>query len=64
MSTCKCEHWQVCPTCKPDMFDDNGNMLTSPPPPSKDSYQDDWFKAKADSCAKLRAKADELEQSK
>ena len=30
----------------------------------EDSYQDDWFKAKADSCAKLRAKADELEQSK
>ena len=30
----------------------------------EDSYQDDWFKAKADSCAKLRAKADELEKSK
>ena len=30
----------------------------------EDSYQDQWFKAKADSCAKLRAKADELEQSK
>ena len=30
----------------------------------EDSYQDDWFKAKADSCAKLLAKADELEQSK
>ena len=30
----------------------------------EDSYQDGWFKAKADSCAKLRAKADELEQSK
>ena len=28
----------------------------------EDSYQDQWFKAKADSCAKLRAKADELEQ--
>ena len=30
----------------------------------EDSYPDDWFKAKADSCAKLLAKADELEQSK
>ena len=30
----------------------------------EDSHQDDWFKAKADSCAKLRAKADELEKSK
>ena len=30
----------------------------------EDSYQDDWFKAKADSCAKLRAKADKLENSK
>ena len=30
----------------------------------EDSYQDQWFKAKSDSCAKLRAKADELEQSK
>ena len=28
----------------------------------EDSYQDQWFKAKSDSCAKLRAKADELEQ--
>ena len=30
----------------------------------EDSYKDQWFKAKSDSCAKLRAKADELEQSK
>ena len=30
----------------------------------EDSYQDQWFKAKSDSCAKLRAKADELEKSK
>ena len=29
----------------------------------EDSYQDGWFKAKADSCAKLRAKADELEKN-
>ena len=28
----------------------------------EDTYQDQWFKAKSDSCAKLRAKADELEQ--
>ena len=30
----------------------------------EDSYQDQWFKAKSDSCAKLRAKADELEKNK
>ena len=28
MTTCNCEHWQVCQTCKPDMFDDEGNRLT------------------------------------
>ena len=39
MSTCKCEHWQVCPTCKPDMFGDDGNMLTFPPPPSKETLE-------------------------
>ena len=22
MPTCNCEHWQVCPDCEPDMFDD------------------------------------------
>ena len=29
----------------------------------EDSYQDGWFKAKADSCAKLRARAAELEKT-
>lgn len=29
----------------------------------EDSHQDEWFKAKADSCAKLRARADELEKT-
>jgi len=28
MTTCNCEHWQACPTCKPYMFDDEGNRLT------------------------------------
>src|SRR5574337_826925 len=39
MSDCKCEHWQACTACKPDMFDDNGNMLTFPPPPSKETLE-------------------------
>ena len=29
----------------------------------EDSYQDGWFKAKADSCAKLHTRADELEKT-
>lgn len=24
---CKCEHWQVCPTCTPEMFGADGNLL-------------------------------------
>ena len=39
MKACKCEHWQVCPTCKPDMFDDEGNKLVFPPPPSKETLK-------------------------
>jgi len=39
MNECKCEHWQVCVICKPEMFDDNGNMLTFPPPPSKETLE-------------------------
>lgn len=39
MTTCNCEHWQVCQTCKPDMFDDRGNMLTLPPPPSREPLE-------------------------
>lgn len=27
---CKCEHWEVCPTCCPEWYDMNGNRL--PPP--------------------------------
>ena len=39
MNECKCEHWQVCVICKPEMFDDNGNMLTFPPPPNKETLE-------------------------
>lgn len=39
MRECKCEHWQVCQTCKPELFDDGGNMLTFPPPPSKETLE-------------------------
>ena len=39
MSACKCEHWQVCPTCDPNMFDDEGNRLTFPPPPSMETLE-------------------------
>lgn len=28
-SNCKCEHWQICPTCKPDMFDEKGDIKSN-----------------------------------
>ena len=39
MNTCNCEHWQVCLDCEPDMFDEEGIMLTFPPPPSKETLE-------------------------
>lgn len=30
---CKCEHWQFCPVCAPQMFDGNGNRLPPEPTP-------------------------------
>lgn len=33
MRTCKCEHWEVCPTCQPDWFDREGNRLPPEPTP-------------------------------
>ena len=33
MKHCKCEHWQVCPTCRPGMFDEDGQMLPVIPAP-------------------------------
>jgi hypothetical protein len=32
MRACKCEHWEVCPVCKPEWFDNEGNRL--PPEPT------------------------------
>lgn len=37
MKQCKCEHWQICPTCKPDMFDAGGKMLPARPTPLQDA---------------------------
>ena len=33
MRTCKCKHWEVCPTCQPDWFDIDGNRLPPEPTP-------------------------------
>lgn len=33
MRTCKCEHWEVCPVCKPNWFDSEGNRLPPEPTP-------------------------------
>ena len=33
MKTCKCEHWEVCPVCKPEWFDRWGNRLPPEPTP-------------------------------
>ena len=33
MRTCKCEHWEVCPVCKPEWFDSEGNRLPPEPTP-------------------------------
>ena len=33
MKTCKCEHWQTCPTCYPQGFDVEGNRLPPAPTP-------------------------------
>lgn len=29
MTECKCEHWQICPTCKPDMFRPDGTRKSA-----------------------------------
>ena len=36
---CSCEHWQDCPLCSPDLFDQNGSRITFPPPPSKETLE-------------------------
>jgi len=27
MSNCKCEHWQICPVCKPEMHTKDGRLI-------------------------------------
>lgn len=39
MKQCKCEHWQICPTCKPTWFDADGNMLPPEPTPLQATHQ-------------------------
>jgi hypothetical protein len=39
MKNCNCEHWQVCPTCMPSMFDEDGKIIRRPPPPSKEDLE-------------------------
>ncbi len=33
MKQCKCEHWQQCPTCMPNRFDEEGNLKPPEPTP-------------------------------
>lgn len=33
MKQCKCEHWMICPVCKPSRFDADGNLLPPEPTP-------------------------------
>ena len=33
MKICKCEHWAVCPICKPEWYDNEGNRLPPEPTP-------------------------------
>lgn len=33
MKNCNCEHWQICPTCQPELFDSEGNMRPPEPTP-------------------------------
>jgi len=33
MKSCNCEHWEVCPVCKPGWFDSEGNRLPPEPTP-------------------------------
>lgn len=37
---CKCEHWQVCPVCAPQMFDGDGNLLPPEPTPLEAAKQE------------------------
>ena len=35
MKRCDCEHWEICPTCFPQGFDENGNRKPAERPPTR-----------------------------
>ena len=39
MKRCKCEHWQTCPTCYPQGFDEHGARKPVEVPPSREELQ-------------------------
>lgn len=51
---CKCEHWQFCPVCAPQMFDGNGNRLPPEPTP---------LEAAKSEIERLRAENERLRES-
>ena len=40
MKRCKCEHWQTCPTCRPQLFDADGNRLPPPLTPLEAAHKE------------------------
>ena len=38
MKSCNCEHWEVCPVCKPEWFDSEGNRLPPEPTPLQKAH--------------------------
>ena len=39
MKRCSCEHWQICPTCYPQGFDEHGVRKPVEVPPSREELQ-------------------------
>ena len=35
MKRCDCEHWEICPTCFPQGFDEDGNRKPAERPPTR-----------------------------
>ena len=35
MKRCDCEHWEICPTCFPQGFDEDGNIKPAERPPTR-----------------------------
>lgn len=36
---CKCEHWQSCPKCMPNLFDEAGHRLPVMPSPRREDIE-------------------------